>query len=157
MSAETSAHDTETSTREPTVRFGVSVREFGRIVGVLGATGLGAGLAGNLIGQAQMGQVSAWMLGLLMLGLIPYGGIVVVGILGVSVGERLDDARTAAMTAGAAGLVGHLLFVMLAVPFVMLQPIQPPIGNFVMMELWLRATLATTLVGVLVGIIGNRL
>lgn len=148
---------TETSTPEATVRLGVSVREFGRIVGVLAATGLGAGLAGNLIGQAEMGQVSAWMLGILMLGIIPYGGIVVVGVLGVDVGERVEDARTAALTTGAAGLVGHMAFMMLAVPFVMLQPIQPPIGDFVMMELWLRATLVTTLVGVLVGILGNRL
>lgn len=147
---------TETATREENVRLGVSTQHFGRIVGVLAAIGIGFGLTGFLIGHAQMGQVSGWMIGMMMLGLIPFGGVLVVGILGVNVGRSVDDALTAALTVGTAGAVGHLLLIFLAVPFVMFQPIQPPIGDFVMMELWVRGTLVTALVGVIVGIVGYR-
>lgn len=148
---------TQTETTERTVRFGVSVRPFARIVVALAAVGLGFGLTGFLIGHAESGQVSGWMIGMMMLGLIPYGGLFVVAILGSSVSREVDDVTTAALTVAAAGIVGHFALMMLSVPFVMFQPIQPPIGDFVMMELWLRGTLATALVGALVGTVGARL
>lgn len=135
---------------------GVSVRPFGRIVGAFAAMGLGLGVTAYLIGTSGYGQIARQMLGGLMLTIVPFAGVVGIAILGVTEIRRTETGFTAALTGGLAGLVGHLLVFMLAMPLVMLQPHDPPIPRILMMELWLYGTLGAALVGVIVGIIGKK-
>lgn len=147
----------ETETTGENIRLGVSIRPFSHVVGVFAVIGLTFGVAGFLIGHSEQGQLARQSLGMLMFAVIPFAGILTVSILGISVGREMGDAQTAAITLGAAALVGHLLLFMLAMPLVMAQPIDPPIPEIPMMMVWLRATVATALAGVLIGILTNKL
>lgn len=146
---------TETATPGETVRLGVSIRPFGRIVGAFAAMGLGLGVAAYLIGTSGYGQIARQMLGGLMLTIIPFVGVVGIAVLGISEIRGIGDGFTAALTGGAAALVGHLLVFVLAMPLVMLQPHDPPIPRLLVMELWVYGTLGAVLVGVVVGIVGT--